>query len=307
MSALGLHATHVAALLVLPVLVNGVIQRVKALWSGRRGPPIAQLAFDVVRLLRKHPVYSLTTTFVFRAGPWIALASGLVAALIVPLLGGPGPLAMRFDFLVFLYVWGLGRLALVLAALDTGSAFEGMGASREAFFATLTEPTFVLAAGAAAAFTRESSFAALLAFRPNDPIHAVGWALVFVALFVVMQVEAARMPVDDPTTHLELTMIHEVMVLDHGGPDLAAIQVSAALKLTVGLSLLAALLNPFAREASLQTMGASVVLVLGLAALVGTIESLVARLRLRAVGQYVVFGMVAAGCAVLATTFGGRR
>lgn len=307
MSALVLRATHVAALLVLPVLVNGVINRVKALWSGRRGPPIAQLAFDVVRLLRKRPVYSVTTTFVFRAGPWIALASGLVAALIVPLLGCSGPFAMHFDFLVFLYVWGLGRLALVLAALDTGSAFEGMGASREAFFATLVEPTFVLAAGASAAFTGERSFAALLLFRPTDAIHAVGWTLVFVALFIVMQVESSRMPVDDPTTHLELTMIHEVMVLDHSGPDLAAIQVSAALKLTVGLSLLAALLNPFAKEASFLTIAANAGLILGLAALVGTIESLVARLRIRAIGQYVVFGMVAAGCALLATTFGGRR
>lgn len=297
---------HVIALLALPILVIGVVQRTKALWAGRRGPPILQLAFDLVRLLRKRPVYSTTTTAIFRAAPWVAIASGIVAALIAPLLGRPGPLAMRFDFLVFLYIWGLGRIALTLGALDTGSSFEGMGASREAFFSTLVEPTFVLAGGAAAAFTNEHSFGGLLVLRPHDPIHAIAWSLVIVALFVVTQVEAARMPVDDPTTHLELTMIHEAMVLDHCGPDLAAIQLASSLKLTVGLSLVAALLNPFTRGgAPALTAATSVLIVLVLAVVVGTIESLVARLRMRVVAQYVLAGMVAAGCALLATTFDG--
>ena len=297
---------QVLAIFFLPILVVGVVNRTKSLWAGRRGPPILQLGFDLVRLLRKRPVYSTTTTAVFRAAPWIALASGAVAALIAPLLGQPGPLAMRFDFIVFLYVWGLGRVALMFGALDTGSPFEGMGASREAFFSSLVEPTFVLAAGAAAALTGERSLAALLMLRPHEPIEAVAWALAIVALFVVTQVEAARMPVDDPTTHLELTMIHEVMVLDHSGPDLSAIQLESALKLTVGLSLVAALLNPFAERGSAVTAAvASVAIILVLAVVVGTIESLVARLRMRAVAQYVLAGMVAAGCALLATTFGG--
>lgn len=298
--------SQLLALALLPILVIGVVNRTKALWAGRRGPPILQLGFDLVRLLRKRPVYSATTTAVFRAAPWIAIASGAIAGLIVPLLGHPGPLAMRFDFLVFLYIWGLGRIALTLGALDTGSAFEGMGASREAFFSTLVEPTFVLATGAAASFTSERSFAALLALRPHDAIHAVAWGLVIVALFVITQVEAARMPVDDPTTHLELTMIHEAMVLDHSGPELAAIQLGGALKLTVGLSLVAALLNPFVRHSgALLVSGASVMIVLFLAVIIGTIESLVARLRMHAVAQYVLAGMVAAGCALLATTFNG--
>lgn len=295
---------QLAALVLVPVLVIGAINRTKSLWSGRRGQPILQLAYDVIRLLRKRPVYSTTATLVFRVTPYVVLTTAVVSGLIVPLLGAPSPLSFPFDFVVFAYVWGLGRLALMLGALDTGSSFEGMGASREATFSALIEPAFVLVAGAACLLTHQRSFAALLVLRPTDGPHAVAWLSSIITLFVVVQVESARMPVDDPTTHLELTMVHEVMILDHSGPDLAAHQAGSAVKLTVGLSLIAALLNPLSGHAGALVVGAvNLFIVVALAVAIGTVESLVARLKLQAVPQYIIAAFVAAGVALLATTF----
>jgi formate hydrogenlyase subunit 4 len=209
-----------------------------------------------------------------------------------------------FDFVWFAYVWGLGRVALMLGALDTGSSFEGMGASREATYAAILEPALFFVAGALCLSTGQRSFEGALALHIDGGASLVVWFASLVALLIVVQVEAARMPVDDPTTHLELTMIHEVMVLDHSGPELAAIQVGAAVKLTVGVSLIATLLNPWAGSASwaLAAIG-NVLLCLVLAALIGSIESLVARLKLRAVPQYILASIVAGGVALLATTW----
>jgi len=295
---------HVAALLVLPFVVVGVINRTKSMWAGRKGPPILQLAWDVRRLLRKRAVYSTTTSFVFRFGPWVVLATAFVSGLITPFLGMRPPLAFPFDFVWFAYVWGLGRIALMLGALDTGSAFEGMGASREATFAAILEPAFFLVAGATCLLTHERSFDSVLQLHATEGIGFAVWMGSVVALFILVQVESARMPIDDPTTHLELTMVHEVMILDHSGPDLAALQVGSAMKLTIGLGLVATLLDPLAGRAHPTISGlANVLLVLGLAVAIGTVESLIARLKLRVVPQYVVIAIVAAGVALLATTF----
>ena len=303
MSALA-TASQLAALFVMPTIVVFAINRTKAIWSGRRGQPFMQFTYDVIRLLRKVPVYSDVTTMVFRLAPYVVLTTAVVSGLMVPVLGLTSPLSFPFDFVAFAYVWGLGRVALMLGALDTGSSFEGMGASREATFSALLEPAFILVTGAACLLTGQRSFASILALRPTDGVLAVVWLASLVALFVVVQVESARMPVDDPTTHLELTMVHEVMILDHSGPDLAALHVGSALKLTVGLSLIAALLNPFVGSASAVVVGAAnlaITVLLGVA--IGTVESLVARLKLRAVPQYIVVALVAAGVALLATTF----
>jgi len=299
---------HVLVLLVLPIYVVGTINRTKALWSGRRGQPLAQLAFDAVRLMRKRAVYSTVTTPIFRLTPWVGLVTALSSGLLVPMLGRAAPLAFPFDFVVFAYVWGLGRVALMLGALDTGSSFEGMGASREASFAALLEPAFFLVAGAACLLTHERSFAAILALRPTDLVLGAAWVLSLLSMLVIVQVESARMPVDDPTTHLELTMVHEVMVLDHSGPDLAALQVGAAMKLTVGLSLIAALVNPAVGHAGPLVTGVlNVAITLLFAVIVGTVESLIARLKMSDVPRYIVAAVVAGGIALLTTTFGGGR
>lgn len=302
MTALALLA-QIATLLVLPVLVIGVINRTKSLWTGRRGLPILQLAYDVARLLRKRAVYSATTTAVFRLAPWVVLATALSSGLLAPVLGLAAPLSFPFDFVAFAYVWGAGRVAIVLGALDTGSSFEGMGASREALFGALVEPALLLVVGAGGVLTGARSLSSFVALGPTDGVHATVWVASVVALLIIVQVEAARVPVDDPSTHLELTMIHEVMVLDHSGPDLAALEAASAVKLTVGLSLVAALLNPLALGGGAVAALVNIALTLALAALVAMIEALVARLKMRAVPQYILVGAVAGAVALLATTF----
>lgn len=294
---------NVLVLVVMPFLLTGIINRVKSLWAGRKGPPLFQPAWDVLRLLRKTSVYSVTTTPLFRIAPWVLLITSLASALVVPLLGSGALVSFGFDFVVLAYAWALGRVAVMLAALDTGSSFEGMGAAREATFSTLVEPALFLVLGALCLFSRTHSLHQALALRVVDGASAVAWAAALVCLLVVLQTETARMPVDDPTTHLELTMVHEVMVLDHAGPELAAIQVANAVKLLVGASMIATLLSPLAGAGTAASAALTLGLSVGVAVLVGTVESLMARLKLRAVPQYVGVAIAAGAIALLATTW----
>jgi formate hydrogenlyase subunit 4 len=299
---------NLVALLVMPVVLVGTINRVKALWSGRRGPPIFQLAFDVLRLVHKRSVYSSVTTPVFRIGPWFVLVTSIASACIVPLAGGAALVSFDYDFVWFAYVWGLGRVALMLAALDTGSAFEGMGASREATFATLLEPVLFLVAGALCLHSGARTFAHAIVPHLDSGPAVLMWGAALVALLVVVQVETARMPIDDPTTHLELTMVHEVMILDHSGPELGVVQLGAALKLFVGISIVATLANPWTPEHELVALAVHLLLCIGIAVVLGLVESLVARLKLRVVPQYIVVGLVAGSVALLTMLgrMGGR-
>ncbi len=293
-----------ATALVLPVLIVGIINRTKALWAGRKGLPILQLAFDTLRLIRKRPVYSSVTTAAFRIAPYAVLATAIASGLVVPLLGRNSVIAFPFDFVWFAYVWGLGRVALILAAMDAGSSFEGMGASREATFSALLEPTLFLVAGALCIVSGQRSLEGAIAMHVVGGSSLVVWAASIVALFIVVQVESARMPVDDPNTHLELTMIHEVMILDHSGPDLAALQFGSAIKMTVGIALLAALLNPWTGNHGTAVAATSNVAVsLVIAVVIGTVESLVARLKLSAVPQYILAALIAAFVALIATSW----
>ncbi len=294
---------NLAALLVMPLVLTGVINRVKSLWSGRKGPPLFQLAFDVVRLLRKSSVYSSTTTPVFRIAPYVLLLTAAGSACVAPLLGSTPFVSFPFDFVWLAYVWGLGRMAIMLAALDTGSSFGGMGAAREATFSTLLEPALFFIVGALSLLTgKHTLHEALNPHLDGGPAFVV-WVAALVALTIVLQVETARMPVDDPATHLELTMVHEVMVLDHSGPDLAAIQVASAIKFFVGASIIATLLNPWAGSETLAAASLNVAICVFVAILIGTVESLIARLKLRAVPQYIVVAIASGVVALLAAAW----
>lgn len=279
----GAIVSPVLALILAPLLL-GIINRTKAFFAGRVGPPLLQPYYDLRKLLGKGAVYSRTTTWVFRAGPIISLSALLVATLIIPFGSSGAALSFPGDLILFAYLLGLARLFTVLAALDTGSSFEGMGASREVLYSALAEPVLFLGL---AALAREASALSLAAI-PNDlrPFLSLTQALVGIALLVVLLCENCRIPFDDPNTHLELTMIHEVMVLDHSGPDLAFILYGAALKLwllgALILSLILPALNPFLGI----LVALAGMLVLGL--LVGVIESSMARLRLLRVPQLLV-------------------
>ena len=300
---MAIRILNLLAILVMPVLLSGIVTRVKSLWSGRKGAPIFQLAFDLIRLAQKTPVYSATTTPLFRVGPYVLLITSLLSAALVPLLGSEPLASFPFDFVWFAYAWALGRVASMLAALDTGSSFEGMGAAREATFSTLLEPALFLVMGALSYQSGGHTMHEALAMHLDSTAAVVIWACALVALTVVLQVETSRMPIDDPTTHLELTMIHEVMVLDHSGPELAAIQAGSAIKLFIGAAIIATLMNPWAADGTALGMLANIALTVGVAIVVGTVESLTARLKLRAIPQYIVVAISSGVIALLATAW----
>ncbi|MFH1569345.1 MAG: NADH-quinone oxidoreductase subunit H [Gemmatimonadota bacterium] len=276
--------------LVLSPLLLGVINRTKALFAGRRGAPLLQAYLDLWKLLHKGAVYSRTTSWVFRAGPVVGLAAVVTAALLVPLGSVPAPLAFAGDVVLFAYLLGLMRFVTVLAALDTGSAFAAMGASREVWLSALAEPALLLSLAAVARTTHSLSLSGMFAGPATANWLHLGppLALVLAALAIVLLAENARIPVDDPNTHLELTMIHEAMVLDHGGPDLAFILYGAALKLWVLGTLLVNTALPVhgasAGLSLLAAVGGLFVLAVG----VGVVESVMARLRLPVVPQLLV-------------------
>ena len=259
-----------------------VINRTKAFFAGRRGPPLLQPYFDLWKLLRKGATYSRTTTWVFRAGPVVGLASAAAALLLLPWGSLPALVVFPGDFVLFATLLCLARFFTVLAALDTGSSFEGMGASREVLFSALAEPALFLGLAAVAAQTKAVSLSDMLGGVSVSSWAAEGPALALVcaALFAVLLAENARIPVDDPNTHLELTMIHEVMVLDHSGPDLAFLQVGAAVKLWLFGGLLVGLAVPVRTGDAFLDAGAFLAGMLALAVLVGVVESCMARLRL---------------------------
>ena len=263
--------------LILAPLLPGIINRVKAMFAGRKGRPLLQTYFDTAKLLRKGAVFSAATTWMFRAGPILCLASPLAALALIPVGGLPGVFSFPCDFILAAYLLGVARLAVVLAALDTGSSFEGMGASREAAFGAVAEPVLFLTLLAAASVAHGFSLAEIIGDAPAGTLPDVLLAL---ALFALLLVENSRIPVDDPNTHLELTMIHEVMVLDHSGPYLAFITYGSALKLWIYAALFSGLLLPFDPARPVASSGLALAGILATAVLVGCVESITARLRL---------------------------
>jgi formate hydrogenlyase subunit 4 len=286
---------HVLLAMLLAPLMPGVINRVKAWFAGRRGPPLLQAYYDLWKLLHKGAVYSKSTTWVFVAGPIVGLACVATALLVVPLGGVPGLLTFSGDFFLAAYLLGLMRFFTILAALDTGSSFEGMGASREAFYSALAEPALLLGLTAMATQSHSLSLSDLYAAVTWHAITSfAGPALLLVAaaLLIVFLAENARIPIDDPNTHLELTMIHEAMVLDHGGPDLAMIQYAAMLKMWVLGTLIVGILVPVRSGWLGVDLAAGIAGMMVLAMLTGVIESTIARLRLVRVPQFLVAASV---------------
>jgi formate hydrogenlyase subunit 4 len=281
----------IAALVVLLLaapLVPGIVTRTKAVLAGRRGAPTWQLYADLWKLAQRGTVYSTVTTWMFRVAPVALLATTLTAVMLLPLDGRRAVFDFPGDAMAFVCLFALGRFLLVLAALDTGSSFEGMGASREVTFASMVEPGIFVALGALGVAQHSFSLSGMLvesAARGATPLPAL--LPVAGSLFALALAECARVPVDDPATHLELTMVHEVMVLDHSGPDLAMILYAHAVKLSVFGSVILGMLIPAPRAG-----GAVGILELlsGLVALgvaIGIVESTMARLRLPKVPLYI--------------------
>ena len=272
-------------------LFYGIILKVKAFFAGKKGPPLLIKYYTLIKLLRKGSVYSTSTSFVFRLGPIVSFSAAVLVLFFFP-FGGTAPVFFfHGDVILLFYIMAIGRFFTIAAALDTASPFEGMGAAREAFFSTLAEATIFAVLIMFFRLTGALSFGEY--FTGSNPITLMGAAgplllLVIISLFMVLLTENSRVPVDDPSTHLELTMIHEVMILDHSGPDLALIELGAFYKLFFYSAFIANLIYPFQQGNMLVSSLAFYGVVAVVYAAIGLMESIMARLRMNLVPKYVL-------------------
>jgi formate hydrogenlyase subunit 4 len=289
LDAVLLIVMQTAVLLAAAPLIVGLIRKVKARLQCRRGASVVQPYADLVKLFRKQPVVSSTTSWIFTATPYILFASTLAAGLLVPVFISKTPLSFAGNITALVYLLALGTFFLMLAGLDAGSAFGGMGSSREAMVASLTEPAMMLSIFAIALTAGSTNLStivhktALLEGIVTDPSPHL---MAFAALVIVAIAETGRVPVDNPATHLELTMIHEAMILEYSGRYLALVEWAAGLKLLVFLTLIANVFAPWGIATSMEPAALGVglaiylVKVSGLAVLIGILESMFAKLRL---------------------------
>jgi formate hydrogenlyase subunit 4 len=284
--ALVLGLLQAAVLLALAPLLRGAIKKMKAAFQTRQGPPLLQSYYDLAKLLRKEPVRSDVASWVFVAGPRVYFATAVAATVLVPVCFAGAPLEGAGGILVLVGLLALGRFALATASLDTGSPFGGMGGSREMTVAALAEPALMLGLFTVALWGGSLNLGELVrttvirgaSGHPSELLAAA-------ALFLVLLAEAGRVPVDNPATHLELTMIHEAMVLEYAGPDLALVEWASALKELLFMTLLVNLFLPLglAGSAAPTAFALAAALYLGkvflLAVAVTVVESTNAKLR----------------------------
>ena len=292
---------NIIFLLTFPFLFIGIINKTKAFWAGRKGASVFQPFYDFIKLLKKGEVISTTTSFVFALSPSLTFASVVFAGLLVPVFNHRAILSFEGSFILFAYILALGKFFSLIAAMDTGSSFEGMGASREASFSTLVEPAFFIIMASIIALSGNYTFQSLSLILQNS--GSFGYLIIILsvfALFIMMLVEGCRVPVDDPNTHLELTMIHEVMVLDNSGPDLAFILYGSGMKMVILASLIANLIIP-ADLSLFYSVIAFVGIIFILAIIIGTLESSFARLRMTHVFEF-IFTMSSISLIILSLT-----
>ncbi|MDA3893554.1 MAG: NADH-quinone oxidoreductase subunit H [Salinivirgaceae bacterium] len=268
------------------IFFMGIVIRTKSLASGRKGPGILQPIKDIIRLWKKGSVYSTTTSMIFQIAPTIYFSSIVMAILMIPLGNQSGIISFGGDFVMFAYLLALGKFLMIISALDTGSSFEGMGASREALFSMLVEPAFFIIIGSLALFTGHTSFYEIFStLNYGSYISYLIGALATFVLVLIAMIENSRMPVDDPKTHLELTMVHEVMILDNSGFDLGIILYATPLKFAMYGALIA---NFFIGAVPLEI---SIPLFFSIqiifAIIVGILESFMARFRMSHNPQFI--------------------
>lgn len=297
--------------LILCPLFPGVINRTKAFFAGRHGPRYLQVYYDIFKLLRKASVYSRTTTDVLRLAPMALLGSLLTAALLLPFGMTESPLAFCGDFVLFFYLLGFGRVILVLGAMDTGSSFEGMGSSREMQFSAFAEVVIFCILAFLVLLTGRLHLTGVLNGSDVSAWIVSGTSMLFVAgaFFLVMLSESCRVPFDDPETHLELTMIHEAMILDYGGPDLGIILYSFSLKLWMLASFFVMLVLPMSNGEILSNVLAYFSGMMLTAVGIGILESILARFRFLKVPQMLIgaFCIALAGIILMLVFDGGAQ
>lgn len=287
--------------LALSPLLPGVINKTKAFFAGRKGPRLLQLYYDMAKLLRKESVYSTTSGGLVRLSPLCNLAALFSAMLFLPYAFCNSPLSFGGDVLLFLYLLGFARVMTVLGALDTGSSFEGMGASREIQFSALAEVVFLCIVAFFIMLTGSVSLSRMLNSTGTTAWIVSGTSILLTAgaIFIVMLSETCRVPFDDPETHLELTMIHEAMILDHGGPDLALIHYGAAVKLWLLATFFITALLPAGLFVGLSGALIYFAAIFATAVIIGIVESVMARFRFLKVPQMLMAALCLAVIAIV--------
>ena len=278
---------NIIFLLIIPFLMVGIIRKTKAFFGARRGASIFQPFWDFAKLMKKESIFSSSTTLIFKIAPVISFVCIIFAALFTPMVQGSAIIDIEGGLIVFAYALGLSKFISLLASMETASSFEGMGASREACFTTIVEPAFFIVIASIMAVCKINTFDSL-----NQIIQAsgsIGYLIIIfaiAALLIMLLTEGARVPVDDPATHLELTMIHEVMILDNCSQELAIITFSAAAKMFLISCLIATMITPLGLPLWAGIL-AFLGIMLALSILIGIIESGIARLRMSHVFEFV--------------------
>ena len=293
----------VLAILLAP-LFAGIIFKVKAFFGGRLGSPLLINYYTLIKLMKKGSVYSNSTTVIFRLGPIISLCSAIVVLMFLPIAGRAPIFSFNGDIIFILYLLGLGRFFTIAAAMDTASPFEGMGAAREAYFPIICEATMFMILIFFFRLTGELQLSAYFAGGSTIALwNLAGAPLLFIiiAFFIILLTENSRVPVDDPATHLELTMIHEVMILDHSGPDLGLIELGAFCKLFFYSTIVTKLILPFDYGLSAITFGLYIAGLIIVYVAIGVTESVIARYRMDKVPQFILTSFALAFFATIIT------
>lgn len=270
---------HLLILLIAPPFFVGVINRVKSIFAGRKGPSLFQLYFDIIKLFRKNAVYSGTTSMIFRLVPVVVLVSMISSGMMLPMLG-VAPFHFYGDIVLFVYFLALARFAMILASFDVGSSFEGMGASREAMFGAFSELTVFAGLAIFVILSRFVSLTDIFHWKHVGLFKEPALVFLFFTFFFVLLTENSRMPVDDPNTHLELTMVHEVMILDHSGPDLGILLYASSIKLFIFMVLTVLIVFPNANMPHLAVVCFLLLKIFVMSIIIGIVESVTARIRL---------------------------
>jgi len=276
---------NLLTVLFLPFLMIGIIKKTKAFWGGRYGASVFQPLYDFIKLIKKDFVISNTTSTIFRLTPLISFAAIIIAAVFVPLISGTAIINIPAGLIVFAYLLALGKFFNCIGAMDTGSSFEGMGTSREACFTSIVEPAFFIILGSIMALSGNYTFESLSKITTNAGSYGV-LIIIFavLALFLMVLIEGCRVPVDDPATHLELTMIHEVMILDNSGFDLALITWASGIKMLLITSLIAKIIIPTGSPLYALYYLITIFLV---SIIIGTVESSMARIRMSHIFEFI--------------------
>jgi len=302
--------SNILIILILPLLFTGIINKTKAFWSGRKGASIFQPYYDFIKLMKKGEVISRVTSPVFFIFPVISLSTVIFAGMLLPFIDHKAVISFEGSFILFAYILALGKFFSIIGALDTGSSFEGMGAAREAFFTSIPEPAFFILLGSISIFGEINSFENLFGlYHAGSELSLLIVVLTVIILFIILLVEGSRIPIDDPTTHLELTMIHEVMVLDNSGPSLALIQYSSSMKLMILSCLILNFTIPYSTAPYLHALYFAAGIPAS-AIVIGTVEMMTARFRIVRVPDFVftIIGMsLMVMFIILLYYYGGRR